>query len=88
MKRQDSTVGATGRVAAGAAERPSRFYRFLLSIMGPPQLGSLDAPPRPAPPRVDICRRCGQPRDAHELERLADHTASRCPVEPVEPARS
>ncbi|WP_261566756.1 hypothetical protein [Frankia gtarii] len=79
MKRQDSTVGAAG----GAADRPSRFYRFLLSFMGPPQLGSLDAPPRPVPARVDICRSCGQPRDAHELERLADRTASRCPVGPA-----
>ncbi|KQC38155.1 hypothetical protein UK82_12415 [Frankia sp. ACN1ag] len=64
-------------------ERPSRFYRFLLSVMGPAQLGSLAAPPRPVPPRVDICRSCGQPRDAHELERLADHTASRCPAGPA-----
>ncbi|CAJ62840.1 hypothetical protein; putative signal peptide [Frankia alni ACN14a] len=65
-------------------DRPSRFYRFLLSVMGPAQLGSLDAPPRPAPARVDICRSCGQPRDAHELERLADHTASRCPAGPAQ----
>jgi hypothetical protein len=72
MKRRE-------RTPSDAEERPSRFYKLLFSVMGPPQLGSLDAPVRPAAVRPDICRRCGQPQDMHELERLPDRTASRCP---------
>lgn len=64
---------------ADGGGKPSRAYRMLFSVMGPAQVGSLDAPVRPTPARVEVCRRCGQPQDEHILERLPDRTASRCP---------
>ncbi len=59
----------------------SRFERVLFSFMGPPQLGDLHAPARNLPPRpVELCGRCSQPYDDHEIVRDPGLTYSRCPA--------
>ena len=58
----------------------SRFERVLFSVMGPPQLGDLHAPTRELPPRpVELCSRCSEPYDDHEIVRDPGLTYSRCP---------
>jgi hypothetical protein len=68
---------------AGKIDVLGGLERFLLAIMGPPQVGDLDAPVRevPAGP-VDICPRCGQPQDEHEVIRSPELTYMQCPKEP------
>lgn len=57
----------------------SRFERLLFSVMGPPQLGDAGPPASPRPDRpVELCPRCGQPRDDHEVVRTARLTYTRC----------
>ena len=54
--------------------------RLLFSFMGPPQLGSGNAPaasPRPAAPGA-TCAACGLAYDAHEVVRDPGLTYSRC----------
>ena len=56
-----------------------RLQRIMFSFMGPPQLGDLSAPVREAPAREpDLCGRCGQPRDTHEVVREPGLTYTRC----------
>ena len=55
------------------------FERVLFSVMGPPQLGDVNAPAQEvAPGPVDICGQCGQPRDEHEVVRTPRLTYTRC----------
>ena len=59
-----------------------RWDRFLFRIMGPPDVGDLNAPPREVPVRVDICPTCGQSRDTHEVVRTGRLTYTQCPGRP------
>lgn len=64
----------------GRRDGQSRFERVLFSVMGPPQLGDLSAPPADLPERpVEICPRCERPRDDHEVVRTPRLTYTRCP---------
>ena len=70
--RQDDTVGRR--------QVQSRLERLLFSVMGPPQLGDLNAPEPTLPIRpVDICPTCRQPRDDHEVVRSPRLTYTVCP---------
>lgn len=70
-------------------ERPHRkrdvrgwVDRVLLSVMGPPQLGDVNAPPRELPPGpVELCPQCHQPWDEHDVVRTPTLTYMRCPGE-------
>ncbi len=54
--------------------------RLLLSFMGPPQLGDLNAPPSVADdPQADLCTRCGRSWAAHERVRTDSRSYLRCP---------
>jgi hypothetical protein len=56
----------------------------MFSIMGPPQIGDVNAPMPELPERpVDICPTCEQPRDDHEVIRSPRLTYTRCPGAPV-----
>jgi hypothetical protein len=53
---------------------------MLLSVMGPPQLGDVSAPPTHAiDPRVDLCTRCGRPWDDHAHVRSGSYSYLTCP---------
>lgn len=53
----------------------------MFSFMGPPQLGDVNAPVAELPARpVELCTRCRQPYDAHEVVRDPGLTYSRCPA--------
>ncbi len=55
------------------------FERGMFAFMGPPELGDLSAPVREtARPPAELCRRCGEPRDEHEVVRSPGLTYSRC----------
>lgn len=70
-----------GRGRRTATTGRSRWERFMFSFMGPPQLGDLNAPVREAAPRpVELCGKCGQSYDAHEIVRDRRLTYSRCPA--------
>jgi hypothetical protein len=60
-------------------ERQGLWTRFLMSIMGPPQLGDSTAPIRPSRPDLDLCPKCGYPLAEHEPVRTARATFLRCP---------
>ena len=69
-----------------ARRRPARttglglFERLMFSFMGPPQVGAGDGPARAVPERpVELCSRCGQPYDEHEVVRDPGLTYTRCP---------
>lgn len=58
-----------------------RFERMMLSFMGPPELGDLNAPIADLPPRpVELCGRCRLPYDEHEIVRDPRLTYTRCPT--------
>ena len=61
------------------AARESRWTRFLLSIMGPPQLGDVRSPVRASAPDLDVCPRCGHLQVEHATVRTARATILRCP---------
>jgi hypothetical protein len=62
------------------AEGRGFIERMLFSVMGPPQVGDVNAPMKELPPRpVEICPKCGQPRDDHEVVREPRLTYTRCP---------
>ena len=64
----------------GRHQGRSRFERLLFSVMGPAELGDLNAPEPVLPDRpVDICPTCGQPRDDHEVVRSPRLTYTVCP---------
>ena len=57
-----------------------RFERVLFSFMGPPQLGDVNAPAADLPARpVELCGKCGQAYDEHEIVRDPRLTYTRCP---------
>lgn len=63
-----------------------RWDRFLLSIMGPPQVGDLNAPVRVIEQPVALCPKCGLDYDTHEIVRDPGLTYSRCPRHAARPA--
>ena len=58
----------------------SRFERFLLSVMGPPQV-SPDAPPPGYVPdeAAQLCHKCGRPWTEHERVHTGRQTYLNCP---------
>ena len=63
-----------------------RWERALFTVMGPPQVGDVNDPvPVPAHRIVDICPRCGQPRDDHEIIRSPQLTYTVCPGSDAQP---
>jgi hypothetical protein len=65
--------------AADSTTGESRWTRFLLSIMGPPQLGDVRSPVRASAPDLDVCPRCGHLQVEHATVRTARATFLRCP---------
>ena len=62
----------------------SRTYRFLFSVMGPPQLGRPDEPPAPpTPPDRSMCRGCGRLWSEHPIVRDAFSPYTLCPGQPI-----
>lgn len=61
--------------------RASRWDRWLLSIMGPPELGDVNGPATLLPADEELCQGCGQPRTTHVV-RTPGLTYSRCPGPP------
>ena len=60
------------------------FERFLFGFMGPPQVGDVHAPSTHVPdPAAAVCRKCGQPWDAHEIVRTDRMTYASCPTPPA-----
>ena len=55
--------------------------RSLFSVMGPPQLGDLNAPAREVTRPVELCPKCRGPRDDHEVVRGPRLTYTRCPAD-------
>ena len=59
-----------GEADPGRSPRLGLFERSLFSVMGPPQLGDVNAPVPDLPARpVELCPKCEQPRDEHEVVR-------------------
>ena len=57
--------------------------------MGPPQLGDVHAPRSSAPdPAAELCRKCGQPWDAHQRVRTSSRGYATCPPAPAGSAGS
>ena len=66
------------RTSEGATRR--RFEAGLLSVMGPAQVGDVNAPVTYEPPAADLlCPRCAQPWDDHEVVRTPSTTIAHCP---------
>ena len=64
--------------------RLERLEKALLAVMGPASIGDPNAPARELPPRpVELCTKCGQPQDAHEVVRAPRLTYTRCPEPPA-----
>ena len=58
----------------------NRFERFVFIFMGPADRGDLQAPTRELPDRpVQLCARCRQPYDEHQIVRDPGLTYTRCP---------
>ena len=53
--------------------------RFLLTFLGPPQVGDVNAPMPVLPTDTAACATCGTPWSAHEIVRDPGLTYSRCP---------
>lgn len=61
----------------------SRFERFLLSIMGPPQIGEDRAPEGYVPnSAAALCDKCGEPWAAHRRRHKDNITYLECPGQP------
>jgi hypothetical protein len=59
----------------------SKFERFLLSIMGPANIGENEAPEGYVPDEAaNLCRKCGQPWDAHGRVHSDKMTYRPCPT--------
>jgi hypothetical protein len=54
--------------------------RFLLSFMGPPDIGDPNEPVRVIDLPVALCPKCREPYDLHEIVREPRLTYSRCPA--------
>jgi hypothetical protein len=70
---------ARRRKDSGAQDGAGRWDRFLLSIMGPPTIGDVNAPIKHVEQPEDLCRRCGQPYTTHTVVRDPGLTYTRCP---------
>jgi hypothetical protein len=56
------------------------FERMMFSIMGPPQVGDVNAPSTVvADPADSLCRKCSQPWESHERVHTGSMTYRRCP---------
>ncbi|MEX2289051.1 MAG: hypothetical protein WD794_01835 [Mycobacteriales bacterium] len=56
------------------------FERFVFSVMGPPQVGDVNAPVTvPPDPGATLCHKCRRPWDDHEIVRTGSMTYARCP---------
>lgn len=60
-------------------KRAGFWDRFLLSFLGPPQIGDVNAPLADLPPDTAVCGTCGRPWAEHEIVRDPGLTYSRCP---------
>ena len=57
------------------------FESGLFTIMGPAQVGDVNAPLTYEPTPEDLrCPRCGRPWDEHEVVRTHNRTVAHCPV--------
>lgn len=66
-----------------AAGELGLLERMMFGVMGPPQLGHPDAPSTVArDPAADLCHKCAQPWDEHEIVRTGSMTYARCPQTP------
>lgn len=62
--------------------------RMMFAVMGPPELGDLNAPSTvQRDPAADLCRKCNQPWDQHAIVRTDSMTYARCPQTQPEPHR-
>jgi hypothetical protein len=83
MTRRMTRRGQRGG-ARSSDDRQTRFERVMLSFMGPPQLGDVNAPPVTVPdPRDALCPRCASPWDDHHTVRTSSHTYLTCPDRPA-----
>jgi hypothetical protein len=55
-----------------------RWEKFLLTFMGPPQLGDPTRATRDVPVVDEVCPRCGKLRSEHEVIREPGLTYTRC----------
>jgi hypothetical protein len=68
----------SGRGPGRTRER-GRIERVLFSFMGPPQLGDPNEPVRQREDRpAELCPRCGQPYEDHQVVRTARGSYTRC----------
>jgi hypothetical protein len=59
---------------------PRRFERFLLSFLGPPEVGDVNAPPSARTrPEDQLCTKCRMPYDNHERVHAPNMTYLTCP---------
>lgn len=73
-KRRTKQAGTLGRLET-----------MMFGVMGPPQLGDVNAPLRELPPRpVELCGQCRLPYEDHEVVRDPGLTYTRCPPPPHE----
>jgi hypothetical protein len=56
------------------------WEKLLLTFMGPPQLGDVNAPLPDTPLPDPVCPRCGWRRSEHEVVRDPGLTHTRCPA--------
>jgi hypothetical protein len=62
------------------AAGPGRLERLLFSFMGPPQLGTDEAPEGYVrDPAADLCHKCALPWDGHDRVHTGRMTHLRCP---------
>ena len=74
-----SRSGQNGPVAKRGASEGGRWHRFMLSIMGPAQVGPYTTT-APAPD-TSACAKCGTPWNDHDVVRTGTRSYSRCPAE-------
>lgn len=76
----------TSTMSKGRDKDPARlglFERLLFSVMGPPQVGDVNAPSTvQRDPAHDLCHKCQQPWSRHEVVRTASMTYAVCPGTP------
>ena len=67
--------------ASGPGTRAGFFERMLFTVMGPPQVGDVNAPSTIVPDAAAaLCHRCSQPWDEHAIVRTGSRTYPRCPA--------
>lgn len=65
-------------------DKPERdrpwFEAGLFTVMGPAQVGDVNAPLTYTPTAADLqCHRCGRPWDEHTVMRTDNRTVAHCP---------